>query len=102
MAMRLSVQTHQRPRLRIGAPVELKTVDPLLLAKEHRRLGFRAAYCPEFATLNDAQGLRQIEESFASEDVVLAGCMAKSSTLIRSSERPISITWWSVVLLPTS
>ena len=58
--------------LRLGGPVFLKTEDPALLAREHRRLGYGAAYCPEFATLADLKTVREIERSFAAERVVIA------------------------------
>jgi sugar phosphate isomerase/epimerase len=58
--------------LRLGGPVFLKTEDPALLAREHRRLGYGAAYCPEFATLADLKTVREIERSFAAETIVIA------------------------------
>jgi sugar phosphate isomerase/epimerase len=58
--------------LRLGGPVFLKTEDPALLAREHRRLGYGAAYCPEFATLADLKTVREIERSFAAERIVIA------------------------------
>jgi sugar phosphate isomerase/epimerase len=58
--------------LRLGGPVFLKTEDPALLAREHRRLGYGAAYCPEFATLADLKTVREIERSFAAESIVIA------------------------------
>jgi sugar phosphate isomerase/epimerase len=58
--------------LRLGGPVFLKTEDPALLAREHRRLGYGAAYCPEFATLADLKTIREIERSFAAERIVIA------------------------------
>ncbi len=32
--------------IRLGGPIFLKSDDPVALAKEHRRLGYSAAYCP--------------------------------------------------------
>ena len=58
--------------LRLGGPVFLKTTDPSLLAAEHRRLGYGAAYCPEFASLNDLKTVREIERAFAAENVIIA------------------------------
>lgn len=58
--------------LRLGGPVFLETHDPALLAHEHRRLGYGAAYIPEFASLADPDTLRQIEQSFAAENVTIA------------------------------
>jgi sugar phosphate isomerase/epimerase len=57
--------------LRLGGPVFLKSEDPRELAREHRRLGYRAAYCPP-ARLEDRERLREIEQAFAAENVVLA------------------------------
>ena len=51
--------------VRLGGPVFLKSDDPRELAKEHRRLGYTAAYCPNG---NPAE----IRKAFAAEDVVIA------------------------------
>ncbi|HVX65236.1 MAG TPA: sugar phosphate isomerase/epimerase [Bryobacteraceae bacterium] len=57
--------------IRLGGPVFLKSSDPAELAREHRRLGYSAAYCPE-VKLEDAARLREIERAFAAENVVIA------------------------------
>lgn len=57
--------------LLVGAPLFLKTDDPRELAREARRLGYAAAYCPP-ASPHDAARLRAIEAGFAAENVVLA------------------------------
>jgi sugar phosphate isomerase/epimerase len=57
--------------LLIGAPVFLKSNDPAELAREHRRLGFSAAYCPP-VELKDKEKLRAIEKAYAAERVVIA------------------------------
>ena len=57
--------------IRLGGPIYLKSDDPRELAREHRRLGYSAAYCPE-AKLDDAARLREIEKAFAAENVVIA------------------------------
>jgi sugar phosphate isomerase/epimerase len=57
--------------IRLGGPVFLKTSDPRELAREHRRLGYSAAYCPE-AKVEDTALLREIEKAFAAENVVIA------------------------------
>lgn len=57
--------------LRLGGPVFLKSGDPRELAREHRRLGYSAAYCPP-AKLEDSERLREIERAFAAENVVIA------------------------------
>jgi len=51
--------------VRLGGPIFLKSDDPRELAKEHRRLGYTAAYCPNG---NPAE----IRKAFAAEDVVIA------------------------------
>ncbi|HUJ24210.1 MAG TPA: sugar phosphate isomerase/epimerase [Bryobacteraceae bacterium] len=57
--------------LRLGGPIFLKSDDPRELAREHRRLGYSAAYCPE-AKVDDPARLREIEKAFAAENVVIA------------------------------
>jgi sugar phosphate isomerase/epimerase len=57
--------------LRLGGPVFEKTNDPEALALAHRKLGYRAAYCPGVG-LNDADRIRAIAEAFAKHDVVIA------------------------------
>jgi sugar phosphate isomerase/epimerase len=58
-------------RVRLGGPVFLKTDDPREMAREHRRLGYSAAYCP-MAKADDAARTRAIQEAFAAENVVIA------------------------------
>ncbi len=50
----------------------MDTQDPVLLAREHRRLGYGAAYCPDFASMEDLKAVREIERSFAAANVVIA------------------------------
>jgi sugar phosphate isomerase/epimerase len=62
--------------VRLGGPVflkpdDLKSDDPAKLAREHRRLGYSAAYCPA-AKSNDADLIRAIAKAFAAENVVIA------------------------------
>jgi sugar phosphate isomerase/epimerase len=57
--------------IRLGGPIFLKSEDPRELAREHRRLGYGAAYCPA-ADLKDAARVREIEKAFAAENVVIA------------------------------
>ncbi len=58
-------------RIRLGGPIFLKSEDPLELAREHKRLGYSAAYCP---TVNngDSDRIKAIEKAFRNEDVVIA------------------------------
>lgn len=60
----------QKP-VRLGGPVFINTDDPEALALEHRKLGYRAAYCPG-ASLRDSSRIRAIREAFAKHDVVIA------------------------------
>lgn len=57
--------------IRLGGPVFLKSDDPRELAREHRRLGYSAAYCPK-AKAGDTARVREIEQAFAAENVVIA------------------------------
>lgn len=56
---------------RLGAPIFLKSEDPVELAREHRRLQYGAAYCPA-AELGDHDRIRAIERAFNAENVVIA------------------------------
>jgi sugar phosphate isomerase/epimerase len=57
--------------VRLGGPIFLKSDDPVELAKEHRRLGYSAAYCPP-AAVEDAAHIRAIREAYAAHNVVIA------------------------------
>ena len=57
--------------VRLGGPIFLKADDPAALAREHRRLGYSAAYCPA-ASIGDGDRIKAIREAFAAEDVVIA------------------------------
>ena len=58
--------------IRLGGPIFTTSGDPVALAREHRRLGYSAAYCPEMATLSDSKLLNEIGRAFATENVVIA------------------------------
>jgi sugar phosphate isomerase/epimerase len=58
--------------IRLGGPIFVQSNDPAALAREHRKLGYSAAYCPEIATLSDSKLLAEIERAFAAENVVIA------------------------------
>ncbi len=58
-------------RVRLGGPVFLKSDDPAALAREHRRLGYSAAYCPNVA-LKDTDRVRAVEKAYAGENVIIA------------------------------
>jgi sugar phosphate isomerase/epimerase len=55
-------------RIRFGGPIFLKSEDPAELAREHRRLGYSAAYCPNTTVAEAAR----VERAFAAENVVIA------------------------------
>ena len=58
-------------KVRLGGPIFLKSGDPTELAREHRRLGYSAAYCPE-AKVGDTDRIDAIRAAFAKENVVIA------------------------------
>lgn len=72
--------------LRLGGPVFLKSDDPRELAREHRRLGYSAAYCPP-AKLADRERLREIGRAFEAENVVIAEVGAWSNLLEAEPEK---------------
>jgi sugar phosphate isomerase/epimerase len=55
----------------LGGPIFLRSEDPAALAREHRRLGYSAAYCPN-ANTGDTDRARAIEKAFAAENVAIA------------------------------
>ena len=57
--------------IRLGGPVFLKSDHPGALAREHRRLGYSAAYVPQ-VKLSDSAHIRAIEKAFAAQKVVIA------------------------------
>lgn len=57
--------------LRLGAPVFERPDDPEELALVHRKLGYRAAYCPK-VSLDDKDRIRAVRDGFAKHDVVIA------------------------------
>lgn len=66
----LAAQSAKRP-IRLGGPIYLKSDDPRELAREHRRLGYAAAYCPR-VTLKETEKIRAIEAAYQAENVVIA------------------------------
>ena len=57
--------------VRLGGPIFLNSDDPRELAREHRRLGYSAAYCPA-ARSGESERIRAIGDAFAAENVVIA------------------------------
>lgn len=70
-ALREGKAAQQRGALLLGAPLFVKSSDPRELAREARRLGYSAAYCPAAAP-HETEKLRAIESGFAAESVALA------------------------------
>lgn len=69
----LPLMAAQAPKraIRLGAPIYLKSDDPAELAREHRRLGYGAAYCPR-VNVRETERIRAIEAAFRAENVMLA------------------------------
>ncbi len=73
--------------VRLGGPVFLQSTDPEALAREHRRLGYGAAYCPEMATLKDPDLIRSIQKAYAAENVCSAEVGAWKNMLDPDAEK---------------
>jgi sugar phosphate isomerase/epimerase len=73
-------------RIRLGAPIFLKSDDPVQLAQEHRRLSYSAAYCPQ-ADIRDKDRIRAIETAFTNENVVIAEVGAWKNMLDPDSDK---------------
>lgn len=71
LASPLAVAAAASRPVRLGGPIYLKADDPRDLAREHRRLGYAAAYCPA-AELSQPERIKAIVSAFAAEDVVIA------------------------------
>jgi sugar phosphate isomerase/epimerase len=63
--------TAEASAVRVGGPIFLETDDPGEMAREHVRLGYRAAYCPK-AEVKDTTRVRAIAEAFQQAGVVIA------------------------------
>jgi sugar phosphate isomerase/epimerase len=72
--------------LRLGGPVFLPTEDPVELAKEHRRLGYSAAYVPTVA-LTDTPRIAAIRRAFAEQNVLIAEVGAWVNMLDADTEK---------------
>jgi len=66
-----ALPSQSRGGIRLGAPIFLKSDDPVELAQEHRRLLYGAAYCPA-ADIGDKDRIRAIESAFKNANVVIA------------------------------
>jgi sugar phosphate isomerase/epimerase len=72
--------------IRLGGPIFLKSDDPAELAREHKRLGYTAAYCPNVEVADTAR-LRAIEKAFAAEGVVISEVGAWRNILDPDAEK---------------
>jgi sugar phosphate isomerase/epimerase len=73
--------------VRLGGPIFVESTDPVVLAREHRRLGYSAAYCPQMASLKDADGIRAIRKAYAAENVAIAEVGAWKNMLDPDAEK---------------
>jgi sugar phosphate isomerase/epimerase len=58
-------------KIRLGASIFIDSDDPGDLAREHRRLGYSAAYCPQ-ASVDDTDRCKAIGAAFKKENVAIA------------------------------
>lgn len=58
-------------KVRLGGPIFRKSDDPAELAREHRKLGYSAAYCPD-VSLRDTAKIKAIADACAAENVIIA------------------------------
>ena len=73
-------------RMRLGGPIFINSDDPGALAREHRRLGYRAAYAPK-VELHDKDRIQAIIKEFAAQDVVITEVGAWVNMLDPDSEK---------------
>jgi sugar phosphate isomerase/epimerase len=57
---------------RLGGPAFVETRDPEVLAEAHMREGYRAAYCPGWLSADDTVSIRDLRETYARHDLVIA------------------------------
>jgi len=65
-----AAQTDRQP-LRLGGPTFARADEPEELALAHRKLGYRAAYCPN-VPLKESGRIQALAAAFAKQDVVIA------------------------------
>jgi sugar phosphate isomerase/epimerase len=82
---RTAATANARP-MRLGGPIFLKSDDPAEQAREHRRLGYRAAYAPKVEP-NDKDRIKAIIKEFAAQDVALAEVGAWVNMLDSDAEK---------------
>jgi sugar phosphate isomerase/epimerase len=69
-AAALAAQSKPLP-VRLGGPIFMKADEPRELAREHRRLGYAAAYCPAIDVADSAR-VKATEAAFKAENVLIA------------------------------
>jgi len=67
----LQASSRKGKRICLGGPIYLDSDDPGALAREHRRLGYRAAYIPKVER-HEEDRIKAIVKEFAAQDVVIA------------------------------
>lgn len=82
----LAWRTAARLPLRLGGPVFLKSDDPMELAREHRRLGYSAAYVPA-VKIGQTERIAAIRKAFADQNVVIAEVGAWVNMLDSDAEK---------------
>ncbi len=68
----LAAASPARRRVLLGGPIFLKSDDFNELAREHRRLGYSAAYCPPGLKAGESAKIEAAREAFSAENVVIA------------------------------
>lgn len=72
--------------LRLGGPIFLKSDDPVELAKEHRRLGYSAAYVPA-VKVGETAKIQAIRKAFSEQNVIIAEVGAWVNMLDQDAEK---------------
>lgn len=85
MALLPSFRVAAQP-LYLGGPIFLKSEDPVELAKEHRRLGYSAAYVPK-VELKDSVRIAALRKAFAEQNVLIAEVGAWVNMLDQDAEK---------------
>lgn len=85
MALLPSFRVAAQP-LYLGGPIFLKSEDPVELAKEHRRLGYSAAYVPK-VELKDSARIAALRKAFAEQNVLIAEVGAWVNMLDQDAEK---------------
>jgi sugar phosphate isomerase/epimerase len=71
VALAADQDARQGKSIRLGGPAFAETSDPEELARAHRKLGYRAGYCPDIP-VSDTVSIRAYRDAFARNDVVIA------------------------------